>query len=186
MTLNQVLRTLAFIGITGAIVHIGSTTYTYFDPESNAVNILDTVLYSLIYLGLIGSYLAQTKDLGRFGFFSFFVLSIGFMFICGLSWTIAFARPVLVSIDPSFAADSPNQPSPLAEGMASSFLTFNIGLLLFGISLLKSSKISRWPGLLFILGIAANFAPPMDNKAWYFINIAIIWICWRVWTKKAA
>lgn len=184
MTLNQVVRAFAFTGIIAAIAHIGSITYAYLNPATNVTDIINVFVFSLIFIGLICSYLAQTKDLGRFGFISFIALSVGFILVCGLEWMIAFTKPVLESLSPSLNFD--NLPSPLIEGMATSFLTFNLGLLLFGISLLKSSKISRWPGLLFILGIAANFAPPMDDKAWYFINIAIIWNCWKVWTQKAA
>lgn len=186
MTLNQVIRIFAFIGGIAAITHIGSITYAYIDPTTNVTSFIDMVLFSLIFLGVISSYLVQTKDLGLFGLISFIVLSIGFILIIGLVWANTFVKPVLISLDPTFALDSPDLvPSPLLEGMASSFLTLNIGLLLFGISLLKSSKISRWPGLLFIIAIAANLAPPMDDKAWYFINVSIIWICWKVWTRKA-
>lgn len=184
--MNQVIRTLALIGIIGAIAHIGSITYGYIDPNTNLTFTVNTVLYALIFLGITSAYLAQAKDLGRFGLFSFIVLSIGFILASGMGWAVAFARPVLVSLDPTFAINSPDvMPSPLIEGMASSFLTLNLGLLLFGFSLLKSSKISRWPGLLLIIAIAANFAPPMDDKAWYFINIAIIWICWKIRTRTA-
>lgn len=182
MPLNQVLRSFALIGIIAAIIHIGSITYAYIHPETNVTNIIDVFVLSLIFIGLICSYLAQTKDLGRFGLISFIVLSIGFILVCGLEWMNAFTRPILESLSPSLNFD--NLPSPLIEGMAASFLTFNLGLLLFGISILKSSKISRWPGLLFIMAIAANFAPPMDDKAWYFINASTVWICWKVWTLK--
>ncbi|MBS4196371.1 hypothetical protein [Lederbergia citri] len=182
MTLNQVVRTFAIIGIIAAIANIASITYAYIDPETNVTNIINAFVSGLVFIGLICSYLVQTKELGGFGLISFIVLSIGFILVSGLEWTITFAGPVLESLSPSINFD--NLPSPLIEGMAASFLTFNIGLLLFGISLLKSSKISRWLGFLFIIAIAANFAPPMDDKAWYFINISIIWICWKVWTRK--
>jgi hypothetical protein len=185
MTLNQVIRVFALIGIIGAIVQIGSITYAYIGHEMHVTNIINALAFSLIFFGLISSYLVQVQNLGRFGLISMIVLFIGFVLVCGLVWTLAFARPVIELLDPSLAANNAILPSPLLEGTVFTFLTYNLGMLLYGISNLKSGKIARWAGLLFIIGVISNFITPQDDKALYFFNIAIIWICWKVWARDS-
>ncbi|RKP47885.1 NADH-quinone oxidoreductase subunit A [Cohnella endophytica] len=189
MTLNQVYKAFALLGMIGAIIQIGSITYAYFDTDTTVPRTINTFALIFIIFGIIVSYLVQYKQLGWFGLIGFIVVFIGLLLIVGLSWGEAFARPVIEDLDPSLIAikgsKSPDLPSPLAEGTVISFFTFNIGLILYSIALLKSSTLARWAGILFLLGLIGNFVPPDDDKGLYFLNAAVLWIGWKVWTRKA-
>ncbi|WP_239618940.1 hypothetical protein [Cohnella mopanensis] len=181
MTLPQIIRTFTIVGILGSLVLIGGITYEYFDPEPIATNILEAVAMCIVFLGVISSYIVQAEHLGKFGLFSFIVLTVGYILSCGLNWAVAFVSPVYGELTPPNIVESAIPLFPLYQGMASTFIVLNVGMLLYGIAILRSGKVAKWAGLMFLAAVAGALAPPMDEKCIYFFCAGIIWIGIKGW-----
>lgn len=183
MTLNHVLRAFTLIGILGSIVLTGAITYKYFDSTSITPQIIEAIALCPVFLGVVSSYLVQAKHLGRFGLFSFVVLTVGYILTCGLNWTVAYVSPIYGELTPTNTVQTTDQQFPIFQGMASTFIVFILGMLLYGIVILRSSKIAKWSGLMFLLTVAGALAPPMDDKCVYFFCAGIIWIGVKAWKR---
>jgi hypothetical protein len=183
MTLNHVIRAFTLIGILGSIVLTGAITYEYFDSASLTTNIIQVVAFCPVFLGVVSSYLVQAEHLGRFGLFSFVVLTVGFILSSGLSWAVAFVSPVYGELTATNTVQATVNQFPILQGMASTFIVLILGMLLYGIVILRSSKIAKWSGLMFLLSVAGALAPPMDDKCIYFFCAGIIWIGVKAWKR---
>jgi hypothetical protein len=159
MTVNQVVRTSAMLGIIGsilAVVNLIGRLTLGMDYANNALNLtfvyLDNLSMSLMIIGLIATYFIQNQDLGTYGLFSFVLALIGAMWVQGYS-ALGFATPVIKDLNSSWdIVDFPNYPFPLLQGILSITILAGVGIILYGLSLLLHSKISRWPGVVLIIG----------------------------------
>ncbi|RKP44496.1 hypothetical protein D7Z26_26670 [Cohnella endophytica] len=185
MALQQIIRAFTLVGILCSIVLLGSITYQYFDPSPIELNIIMIIAFCPLFLGVISSYLVQAEQLGRFGLISFIVLTAGYLLGgVGLNWAVAFVSPVYGELTPAGTVQSANPPFPIIQGMASSFILLNLGMLLYGIAILRSSQTAKWSGVMFLLSIVGALAPPMDSKCIYFFCAGIIWIGIKGWNWK--
>ncbi|SEN55920.1 hypothetical protein [Paenibacillus sp. OV219] len=181
MTLKQVIQGFTWIGIIGSLILAGAVTYEYFDSSSIYPNIVEIIAFCLILPGFAASYLVQAERLGRLGFIAFVVLTTGYIFCLGLNWSVAFVSPIYGDLGITNTVNATSPPYPLFQGMESSFLALNVGLLLYGIALLRSGIFAKWSGILFLLSIPAGLAPPIDDKNTYFFSAAMIWILLASW-----
>jgi hypothetical protein len=149
--------------------------------EFFASNLPNSIGLALILFGIVATYLILAPELGRFGLISFIVAFLGITWITCMIWGLAFFGPVLHDLDPTLTADKsfPDIQSPLNGGLLSAVFLLGIGMILYGLSILISSKSSRLSGLLLILGSIVSFimVNDIDTAGPILQSIAIIWIC---------
>lgn len=135
------------IGIT-ALDHEDETNITFWDHIYTSLNLLSL---STLLIGLVGIFLYQYNQLGRFGITSFFLAFFGTVLIAGDAWFEAFVVPFLSSISPQLVNEVPS--GSLIIGALLSFFSFSIGWIMVGIS---SYKARVWPKYISILIICGG------------------------------
>jgi len=117
-------------------------------PNSQPGEIVDWLspLFAL-YLA-IALYLGQRRQSGVFGGIAFIVLFTGLVMLVSLDYYGAFIR---IHLPQSMIAQIEQGPS--APVFVSSLLTFLIGELLFGISVIRAGVYSKIAAILFMLGL---------------------------------
>jgi hypothetical protein len=92
-------------------------------------------------------YLRQRQPSGLFGLVSYLIHSFGMTLVTGLVFAQVF---VLAALDPALVASLMAGPTGIAA--LSSFAIFILGVILFGISLLRANVFPKWAAVLYILG----------------------------------
>lgn len=138
-------------------------------------------------LGLIGLYLRQADQAGRFGLAAFMIASFGTVLNIGFNWAGGFIVPALTSAAPDFldqVAEAP--PGIVAAGFISTFSLFALGWLLFGAASLKARVFPALPLWLLaigaLIGLVSRFVGlGIPN---ILFGVALAWLGWRLWAEK--
>jgi hypothetical protein len=128
---------------------------------------------------------------GVLGLVGFAAALVGSVLAVANVFVFAFVPPALVGAAPLILqGDEP--PSPLMEAFFVSFITFGVGLALFGIATLLAHQLPRWAAVLLIVGGALNLAlfflpgglpvSPAD----LIISVAFIWLGYALWSGAGA
>jgi hypothetical protein len=158
-------------------------------PAWVPIRALEVVGGLLIVLGLVGLYAHQAEAAGMLGLIGFAAAFVGSVLAVANTFVFAFVPPALVRAAPSLLqADEP--PSPLMEAFFASFITFGVGLVIFGIATLLGRQLPRWAAALLIVGGALNvalfFLPGGGlpfSPADLVISLAFIWLGYALWSR---
>jgi hypothetical protein len=126
-----------------------------------------------ILLGLGRLYQRASGGLAFIGYLLTFGGIALFVFFFALE---AFVVPVIAA-DPN-AQDLLDPAGPLLGGPLGLFLLvtgliFTLGAILFGIAILRSATLPRWSGVLFIIGSAVAFVPPLPYAVLLISGLAL-------------
>lgn len=157
---TSIMRVAALASIVaGALLIIGFALHPAGEDATNGGNPLWVPAHGLLWLsftiaivGWIGVYAAQSRQAGRLGAAAFILIVVGTSLA---SWIFSSD----VTFVPVIAVESPAlfkkiyTASHLALGLVS-VLSWVLGSVLFGISIIRAGVFPRWPGILLAVGIA--------------------------------
>jgi hypothetical protein len=157
---------------------------------------LYTFFFGFFMLGLTGLYTAQSERAGRFGLVSYLVLFFGALFFA-VSNNYGLIAPVLAAHAPAMLDAINAYPAEVALN-ALLFVGFYLGLIFFGISILKARVFPRQIGILMAIGSPLNIVGSvlgllLLEAFWivailgaFVLGLALIWAGHLLWSSKAA
>ena len=147
MSTKTLYRLSALAGfLSGLCIIIGKLVIPL--PNRQIGEIIDFFSPLFAMLFAVGLYLRQRKESGVFGVVAFIVLFIGLATVVSLDYFGAFIGPYL----PDGMVDQILE-GPTGAVAATSGLTFLLGEILFGISVIKANIFSRIASILFMVGM---------------------------------
>ena len=121
----------------------------------------------LSLFGLVGLYTRQAQATGRLGLIGFILALIGSALFVGVLTIDSYVIPVLAAnpaTQPLLDEAGPLFGGPLGLIFMSAGVTFALGTLLTGITLLRGGVLPRWAGLLLLIGgPLLAFSPPLPH-----------------------
>lgn len=155
------------------------------DDDSATNNSFVDILYTTcnltgffaLNLGLFALFVFHYNYLGKLGYTSFILATLGTMLYAGDAWFEAFVVPFLsdevphiVNVDPGIS---------LMVGIVITFLTFSIGWMTVGISTFRAGIIPRWISTLIIVGGIFGFralTPPYFTPLAFAVGMMGVWM----------
>jgi hypothetical protein len=141
----------ALLMMAGFLLHPAGEDQTFgTDPLWVPAHGLLWLAFTVALLGWVGVYVVQASQAGRLGVFAFALLLMGTSLA---SWVFSSD----VTYVPVIAAEAPtlfqqiNSGSNIVIGMVS-VLTWSLGMVLFGISVVRAKFFPRWTGMLLVIG----------------------------------
>lgn len=147
MSIKTLYRLSALAGlVSGLCIIIGKLLIPL--PNRQIGEVVDFFSPLLALLFSVGLYLRQRRESGVFGGVAFFVLFIGLATIVSLDYIGAFINPYL----PAGMMDQILE-GPTGAVAATSGITFLLGEILFGISVIRAKVFSKIAAILFMVGM---------------------------------
>ena len=173
------------------LMDMATMATTPLSPAWIPLNLLQLLGVVLLLLALVGFYTRQAEAAGSFGLFGFLVAFLGTAMFAGTGWSNAFNPPVVARTSPDLLMGFP--PSPLGEAVLYSALLFAVGLVLFGITVVRAGVLPRIGGWLLIVGGALCRLPPFLNHNFdiylplnsWVTSIALILLGYTLWSARA-
>jgi hypothetical protein len=111
---------------------------------------ISLVAGTLVMLGLVCVYARRAEAMGTFGLIAFLVAFFGLVLAQGFVWNTSFTVPSIAVAAPELLGSHP--PGLFALGAALSLTLVNLGVLVFGVALLRDDHYPRTAALLLIIG----------------------------------
>lgn len=127
-------------------------------------------------LGLPSIYLAQAKELGRFGLGAYFTALVGSALMIASDWVDVFVHPALIQF-PAFQEQTPPE---MMAGFLMNYAFYTLGWLLLGIASLRARVLPRWALVLLLVGNLVQLA------AANFILFYLAFVCLGLATARKA
>jgi hypothetical protein len=173
-----------------------ATTIIASESRLVAAHVIYTLAWLLVLLGLPGLYAAQRRGMGPLGVAGFLTAFSG-TYLIAVTGNFGFLAPVLAKQSPA-VLDSISHYSPvvIVNGLAA--ILFMIGYILFGVAIIRSATLPRWPGLLVAVGAPAHLlgfgiAQLVSTAAWPIailgsasLGAGLAWPGYRLWHTPAA
>ncbi len=125
---------------------------------------ISLVAGTLVILGLVCVYARRAEAKGTFGLVSFLVAFFGLVLAQGFVWDTSFTVPSIAIAAPELLGSYP--PGPFAFGAALSLALANLGLLLFGVAILRDGFYPRTAATLLIIGTGLSGAVGALLSGW--------------------
>lgn len=139
--------------IGGFVLHPAGEEATYgTDPFWIPAHALTWAAYAISLVAWIAVYLVQAREAGGVGVAALVIVIVGTSFASWIFSSDVTFVPVLARLAPALFDRIYAGPA-LVLGIAS-VLTWVLGNVLFGASILRAKVFSRWPGILLIVGTA--------------------------------
>jgi hypothetical protein len=128
----------------------------------------------LLVFAIVGVHLLQQRTVDAFGQACTLLAIFGMMFLFGGAWAQSFLLPGLRGESSTMV----NEPDALAlVGLLAGTGLFVIGLLLWGVAILRARVLPAWPAVLLIVGVVAGGAlKSVFDGSLLPLNVAIICI----------
>ena len=162
-------------------------------PLSSAwvpLNLLQLFGVILLLLALVGLYARQAAVAGGLGLFGFLVAFLGTAMFAGTGWSNAFTPPLVARTNPTLLEGFP--PSPLGEAVLYTAVLFAVGLILFGITVIRAGVLPRTGGWLLVIGgVLSRLMPilhqrfdiylPLDS---WVTSLGLIVLGYALWSAR--
>lgn len=146
MSTSNLYRLSALAAIlSGICIILGKILTLLPDPQAGEIFDFFSPLFGLF--AIIGVYLWQREQAGRFGALAFILAFVGLVQVTALDYFGAFIR---LEIPPEVMAQVMEGTGGIAAAISG--MTFLVGEILFGISLLRTGVFPKIASLLFIIG----------------------------------
>jgi hypothetical protein len=132
--------------LSGVCIILGKLLIPLPNPQPGEIFDTLAALFGLFFT--VGLYLGQRRESGVFGGVAFIVLFIGLAAVLSLDYYAAFMRLELPPGTDELLMEGPNGPVFAASG-----LTFLIGEVFYGISVIRAGVFSKIAAVLFIAGM---------------------------------
>lgn len=182
MTEQQLFRLAAVSGfVSAAAIILGKVLMLLPGPQPGEIADFVSPLFGLG--AIVGVYLWQRNEAGTFGVVAFVVVFIGLGLVTSLDYFGAFIRLELSEQ----LRDDLLEGSP-GTAMAVSGIIFLAGVMMFGISLIRSGVYPARAGWLFMVGFI--FVPLVEVVGETIVVVAsvvagvsVFWLSWVVWSE---
>ena len=160
------------------------------DSAWSYLSLIGFVLAALMPLVMLAIYQCQIEESGLFGFIGFGVALIGFVAYLGFQFDMAFVWPVLVERAPELVDYSGPMFRDARFALVHSWMgpAHALGVLLFGVSLIKAHIFPRTVSVPFIVGVilsAGVLFPPLLVRAvgGLLAAPAMVWMALILWSR---
>jgi len=141
-------------------------------------SVLNLFASVLLLMGLVGLYARQSDAAGSLGLIAFLVAFLGTALVTGFLWAILFIAPSLAIVAPGFLNEGP------PPGFFSTFITFAVGWLLFGVATLRARVYPRAPAITLIVGAVLSLFPlPLVDIV---LAAAVAWMGYVLFMERGA
>jgi hypothetical protein len=190
--LAGVLITLSEIfAVAVDLMNMAAMARTPLSPAWVPLNLLQLFGVILLLLALVGFYVRQSAAAGGLGLVGFLVAFLGTAMFVGTGWSNAFNPPVVARTNPTLLMSFP--PSPLGEATLYSAVLFAVGLLLFGITVIRAGVLPRTGGWLLVTGgVLSRIIPILHQRADIYLpldswvtSLALILLGYALWSAPA-
>jgi hypothetical protein len=134
------------------------------------------ILAVVMQLGLVGLYASQARAAGILGLLGLVVALIGIELVMGASFVFPFARPIVWPWQVEEYAEEPLS-AVLVLG-----LSFVLGCVLLGVSILRTRAYSRAAAILFIVGALILLTPLALDDVIFAVGLA--WLGYEIFAGK--
>ena len=158
-------------------------------------SVISLIAGTLVMLGLVCLYARRAEAMGTFGLIAFLVAFFGLVLAQGLVWDTSFTVPSIAVAAPELLGSHP--PGLFALGAALSLTLVNLGLLVFGVAVLRDDYYPRTAALLLIIGAGLAGAVGGLISGWpssslvkvsvgtdILLEAGIIWLGLATYTKS--
>lgn len=135
----------------------------------------------LILLGLVSVYARQAEEAGIFGIVGFLAAFVSMALVVGVFWTFTFVAPSAAIEAPAFL-DNEQAAGPLMLGFMLTFMSFPVGLALFGLATFRARVFPRAAAAVLTLGALVSFAPFAGVTL--LLDAALIWIGYSLYSER--
>ncbi|MCA1731298.1 MAG: hypothetical protein LC751_18445 [Actinobacteria bacterium] len=134
------------------------------------------ILAVVMQLGLVGLYASQARAAGILGLLGLIVALIGIELVMGASFVFPFARPIVWPWQVEEYAEEPLS-AVLVLG-----LSFVVGCVLLGVSIIRARAYSRAAAILFIVGALILLTPLALDDVIFAVGMA--WLGHEIFVGK--
>ena len=168
-----------------------ATTIIASEAGLIAAHVAYTLSWLLVLLGLPGLYAAQGGRMGRLGLTGFLIAFTG-TYLIAVTGNFGFLAPVLARNSPA-VLDAIAQYPPVVGINGLAAITFVIGYLLFGITIIRTASLHRLAGILVAVGAPAHLigfglAQLVSPALWWIavagsisLGAGLAWPGYRLW-----
>jgi hypothetical protein len=183
------------LAMVAGLMDMATMERTPLSPAWIPLNLLQLFGVILLLLALVGFYARQAAVAGGLGLVGFLVAFLGTALFAGTGWSNAFTPPVVARTNPTLLVGFP--PSPLGEAVLYTAVLFAVGLILFGITVIRAGVLPRTGGWLLVIGgVLSRIMPivherfdiylPLDSWVTSFALILLGYALWSARTGTAA
>jgi hypothetical protein len=173
-----------FAGVIAGISIITGTVLTDLlkSPKGTVFNFLGALIG---LFGITGFYLWQRIEAGIFGVIAYIAVFLGLALIACIDFSGAFVTSNLSSDELEKLGKS-----AFMQTLYLSFSVFLVGVILFGIAVLRADVFSKIPTVLFMIGFASTLVRPVYPKV-VFVGLTVagsslIWWSVALWSMVGA
>ena len=159
------------------------------NPNWIPVNIVYLVANVLLLPSLIGLYLKQVENAGRWGLIGFLLSVIGVTWYACITYYEAFFWPVIAAHAPNvfkMVGFSPTNKLILGAFLLSGIF-WSLGYIIIGITTIRSGHFAKWAGVLFTVGAVLfgfGMVIPIRTIGVLLFSIGMIRIGNQLWKNK--
>jgi len=163
--LSAVAAGLLFIGV--QINHPPLDASTITTTEVTLRSTAKLVMAALALVGITGIYLSQVRQIGVLGLVGYLLLSALYLVLIPIEFTAGYVLPSLADTEPGFVNDvlavsvggtATGDIGLLQSVFLAAGALYIAGGLVFGIALIRSRVLARWPAGLLVVGTVATLA----------------------------
>lgn len=178
------------LAMAAGVMNMSAMARTPLSPAWVPLNLLEMFGVILLLLALVGFYARQAAVAGGLGLVGFLVAFLGTAMFAGTGWSNAFNPPVVAHTSPTLLESFP--PSPLGEAVLYSAVLFAVGLVLFGLTVVRAGVLPRTGGWLLVIGgVLSRIMPilhqrfdiylPLDS---WVTSLALILLGYALWSAR--
>jgi hypothetical protein len=150
------------LAMVAGLMDMATMERTPLSPAWIPLNLLQLFGVILLLLALVGMYARQAAVAGGLGLVGFLVAFLGTAMFAGTGWSNAFTPPVVARTTPNLLMGFP--PSPLGEAVLYTAVLFAVGLILFGITVIRAGVLPRTGGWLLVIGGVLSRIMPIVHQ----------------------
>lgn len=152
-------------------------------PSWSVMSVLFMSGGMLILIGLVSIYARQAEEAGILGLVGFLAAFVSMALVVGAFWTFTFVAPSAAIEAPAFL-DNDQAAGPLNLGFMLTFMSFPVGLALFGLATFRARVFPRVAAAVFTLGALVSFAPFAGVTI--LLDVALIWVGYSLYSERRA
>lgn len=166
--LSAILSGLLFIII--QVIHPSDSLSSIGTKMWMIAHILTFIFPILGIIGITGIYLLQSERAGLLGFLSYSLLFSAFILMICFGFYEAFIAPSLITEAPIYVAsalsilEGKTGPQYISELYILNSITYLLGGLLFGISIIRAKVFPKWSGFTLILSILVTLSAAISAE----------------------
>ena len=156
------------------------------NPYWVAINTAILLAQFLLLIGVVGLYLAQASETGRWGLVGFVSLLVGMAAYASIQFFETYLWPVIARDAPVLFATVgiPMEDPVLRAVFLLSGLPWGIGFLLLGITTMRSAALPRWAGIAFLVGgllFGLGIAIPLRSLGVLVLGASVVRLGFSLW-----